>query len=299
MFCFFVLVGTTAVVSTNDYSEISSTGKVCPANSRIPLACGDCGPNWGDLGDCEDQCNAVADCRFLTYFDDHGCRIYSSCDLGTDTGNATNVDTQIYQRSNPKPVPVPTPPPPAPTPPPPTPSPTPEPAGGTQVCDIFDAAGTPCVAAHSVVRALYGAYAGPLYQVRTGNAGSPTLDIGVKSAGGFANAAAQDEFCGTAPGNPCFISRIYDQSPMGNHLDTAPAGGAHRAPDAPVRAAARKVTVGGHQVYAAFFEGGMGYRVDTTKGIATGDDPETLYMVTAGKHYNGGCCFDVSETVKR
>jgi len=163
------------------------------------------------------------------------------------------------------------------------------PAGGTQPCDIFDAAGTPCVAAHSVVRALYGGYGGALYQVRTGAAGSPTKDIGVVAVGGFADAAAQDAFCGSGP---CFISRIYDQSPMGNHLDTAPGGGAARAPDAPVRAAARPVTVGGHKVYAAFFEGGMGYRVDKTKGVATGDDPETLYMVTAGKHYNGGCCFD-------
>lgn len=32
-------------------------------------------------------------------------------------------------------------------------------------CDIFGAAGTPCVAAHSTVRALYGAYAGALYEV--------------------------------------------------------------------------------------------------------------------------------------
>jgi len=29
-------------------------------------------------------------------------------------------------------------------------------------CDIYGAAGTPCAAAHSVVRALYAAFAGPL-----------------------------------------------------------------------------------------------------------------------------------------
>ena len=33
-------------------------------------------------------------------------------------------------------------------------------------CDIYAAGGTPCVAAHSTTRALYGAYDGPLYQVR-------------------------------------------------------------------------------------------------------------------------------------
>ena len=32
-------------------------------------------------------------------------------------------------------------------------------------CDIFAAHGTPCVAAHSVVRSLYVGYDGPLYQI--------------------------------------------------------------------------------------------------------------------------------------
>jgi hypothetical protein len=32
-------------------------------------------------------------------------------------------------------------------------------------CDIYAAAGTPCVAAHSTTRALYASYDGPLYQV--------------------------------------------------------------------------------------------------------------------------------------
>src|SRR4029077_19040394 len=30
-------------------------------------------------------------------------------------------------------------------------------------------------------------------------------------------------------------------------------------------------------------------------GIATGDQPEGEYMVTSGKHYNGGCCFDYGD----
>lgn len=33
-------------------------------------------------------------------------------------------------------------------------------------CDIYAAGATPCVAAHSTVRALLCAYSGPLYQVR-------------------------------------------------------------------------------------------------------------------------------------
>jgi len=33
-------------------------------------------------------------------------------------------------------------------------------------CDIYAAAGTPCVAAHSTTRALYASYDGPLYQIK-------------------------------------------------------------------------------------------------------------------------------------
>lgn len=36
----------------------------------------------------------------------------------------------------------------------------------------------------------------------------------------------------------------------------------------------------------------MGYRIDNTTGVAKGNDPETLYMVTSGRHINDGCCFD-------
>src|SRR6187549_2438324 len=59
-------------------------------------------------------------------------------------------------------------------------------------CDIYAAAGNPCVAAHSTTRALYAAYSGPLYQVLRQSDGK-TLDIGVVQAGadsgGYANAA--------------------------------------------------------------------------------------------------------------
>jgi len=72
----------------------------------------------------------------------------------------------------------------------------------------------------------------------------------------------------------------------------APPGGYVPKPDKPVNASRLRTTLGGHPVYAAYFEGGMGYRNDNTKGVATGNDPETLYMVTSGTHYNGGCCFD-------
>jgi len=153
-------------------------------------------------------------------------------------------------------------------------------------CDIFLAGKTPCVAAHSTVRALYGDYNKALYQVsRTSD--KETRDIPAL-ADGFANSAVQDKFCA---GTDCFISRIYDQSPQGNHLDTAPRGTQH-GPDAPVNATAEKLMLGGHPVYAAYFEPGQGYRNNKVTGTAKGDEAETIYMVTSGKHFNNKCCFD-------
>jgi hypothetical protein len=81
-------------------------------------------------------------------------------------------------------------------------------AAGTLSCDIYAGSGTPCVAAHSTTRALFGSYNGALYQVRRWSDGA-TSNIGVLSAGGYANAAAQDSFCS---GTYCTIVRIYDQT---------------------------------------------------------------------------------------
>src|ERR1041385_9384269 len=81
-------------------------------------------------------------------------------------------------------------------------------AAGPGPCDIYANAGTPCVAAHSTVRALFGAYSGRLYQVKRASNGL-TMDIGTLSAGGVANAAAQDSFCS---GSTCTITIIYDQT---------------------------------------------------------------------------------------
>src|SRR4051794_33103401 len=67
-------------------------------------------------------------------------------------------------------------------------------AAGSLPCDIYGAAGTPCVAAHSTTRALYASYGGPLYQVTRASDGAAT-DIGLLATGGYANAAAQDTFC--------------------------------------------------------------------------------------------------------
>jgi hypothetical protein len=167
-------------------------------------------------------------------------------------------------------------------------------AAATAPCDIFAAAGSPCVAAHSVVRSLYDNYAGPLNLVARTDTNA-TKEIGTTSRG-FARAADQDKFCEKTS---CTIKRIFDQSPHKNHLDVAPAGGNVHHGDKPVNASKHGIVVSGVSLYGAYFEGGMGYRNDNTSGIATGNEPETMYIVTSGKHFNGGtgkppngCCFD-------
>jgi hypothetical protein len=155
-------------------------------------------------------------------------------------------------------------------------------------CDIYAAGGTPCVAAHSTTRALFGAYSGSLYQVRR-SSDNTTLNIGVLSAGGVANAAAQDSFCA---GTSCVITIVYDQTGRGNNLTQAPAGGAAGGPDNLANATGAPTTLNGQKAYGVFVAPGTGYRNDHTSGIATGDNPEGEYAIFDGTHFNGGCCFD-------
>src|SRR5512144_2752953 len=167
-------------------------------------------------------------------------------------------------------------------------------------CDVYAAAGAPCVAAHSTTRALYASYSGPLYQVLRQSDGK-TLDIGVvqpvasptPDAGGYANAAAQDAFCANTY---CWITTIYDQSPKHNDLIQAPRGGfsgpalggfnnlplADMAP----------ITILGHKAYGVFISPGMGLRNNDAKGTAVDDQAEGQYWVINVQHYNSGCCFD-------
>jgi non-reducing end alpha-L-arabinofuranosidase len=167
-------------------------------------------------------------------------------------------------------------------------------------CDIYAAAGTPCVAAHSTTRALYAAYRGPLYQVRR-LSDNELRDIGVVAPttgpvadpGGYADAAAQDAFCRNTT---CFITVLYDQSPQHNDLTQAPRGGFSGPAlggfnNLPIADMA-PVTISGHKAYGVFIEPGMGLRDDDPVGTAVDDQPEGQYWVINGQHFNGGCCYD-------
>ncbi|KAF2105438.1 alpha-L-arabinofuranosidase B, catalytic-domain-containing protein [Lophiotrema nucula] len=159
-------------------------------------------------------------------------------------------------------------------------------------CDLYSSGGTPCIAAHSSTRALYSAYSGSLYQVKRGSDNTTTI-ITPLSAGGVANAAAQDTFCASTT---CLITIIYDQSGRGNHLTQAP-GGAFKGPepngnDNLASATGAPVTLNGQKAYGVFISPGTGYRNNAASGTAKGDAAEGMYAVLDGTHYNGGCCFD-------
>jgi hypothetical protein len=163
-------------------------------------------------------------------------------------------------------------------------------------CDLYNAAGTPCVTAHSTTRALLSSYAGPLYQVKRTSDGR-TLDIGLVTigAGRYADAAAQDRFCQETL---CVITTIYDQSGRGNDLLQAPPGPLYPGPakgafDAlPIADMAPISIAGGHKVYGVYIMPGMGFRQNNARGLPINDEPAGIHVVVDGTHYSNGCCFN-------
>jgi hypothetical protein len=175
------------------------------------------------------------------------------------------------------------------------------PSGPEGPCDIYSEAGFPCVTAHSTTRALYSSYDGPLYQVMRQSDGK-TKDIGVvrpgeNDPGGYADAASQDAFCANTV---CWITTIYDQSGNGNHLVQAPPG-TFRGPakggfnTLPIADMA-PITIMGHKVYGAYIMPGMGLRNNNASGLAISDEPQSVYMVCDGTHFDSGCCFNYGNT---
>jgi hypothetical protein len=173
-------------------------------------------------------------------------------------------------------------------------------APGNLPCDIYGAANNTCVAAHSTVRALFGTYAGNLYRVKRKSDGT-FKDIPVLSPGGFADSKVQDTFC---TGTTCTITRVYDQSGKGNYIEAETLDAEDPSvrpdpndPDSKNQSAAsatkEPLTVGGHSVYSLYMTPRQAYwRNGSKSGMPLGNKPQGIYMVTSGKHFNGGCCFD-------
>jgi hypothetical protein len=168
----------------------------------------------------------------------------------------------------------------------------------TGPCDIYLAGGTPCIAAHSTVRALYGAYTGPLYQLKR-NSDNTTKDIAPVSAGGAADGPAQDAFC---TGTTCVITKLYDQSGKGNFLESQTSGSSVGGKDNPTAAATETFSLAGKKVYSLYLKPANSFwRDGHATDVPLKAAPEGVYMVTSGKHFNGGCCFDYgnSETTRK
>ncbi|WP_445519757.1 arabinofuranosidase catalytic domain-containing protein [Streptomyces sp. NEAU-174] len=135
-------------------------------------------------------------------------------------------------------------------------------------------------------RALFASYNGPLYQIQRSSDHS-YRDIAVFSAGGYADAASQVSFCS---GTSCTITKIYDQTTEHNDLPIS-WGGFWKGPgpggsDIGADAMALPVTAAGHQVFGVKVKQGVGYRIDHAKGVATGSQPEGIYMVTSSNYTN-------------
>jgi non-reducing end alpha-L-arabinofuranosidase len=168
-------------------------------------------------------------------------------------------------------------------------------------CDVLKQAGTTCASAHSTVRVIVTGYSGPLYQLcKGGSKPGPGSCTGqsqdIKAIDGYADAVSHQEFCGE---DSCLITKLYDQSGNGNDLEPSPPGGAKTSADIPAKAMALPVKLNGHQAYGVLIKPGMGYRtgcrgctIKTGKGMAVGDEPQSMYMITSQNDLVDGCCFD-------
>ncbi|HEV3170276.1 MAG TPA: arabinofuranosidase catalytic domain-containing protein, partial [Actinocrinis sp.] len=177
---------------------------------------------------------------------------------------------------------------------------TPASAASSLPCDIYASGGTPCEAAYSTTRAMFGSYNGPLYQIQRSSDGS-TLNIGLQSAGGVVNSAPQVSFCS---GTTCTITELYDQTANGNNMPISPGkscsgcsngipGPGPNGSDIGSPAMALPVTIGGQPAYGALFDAqGTGYRNNAAKNVPTGSQPEGIYMLTSSNLTSGSCCFD-------
>jgi non-reducing end alpha-L-arabinofuranosidase len=176
------------------------------------------------------------------------------------------------------------------------------PFGGIPLpCDVFSQGGTKCATAHSTVRVIVAGYEGPLYQLcKGGSSAGPSSCKGttqdIKAIDGYADVATHDGFCGD---DSCVITKIYDQSGNGSDLEPSPKGGAKPTADNPAKASALPVKVNGHSAYGILIKQGMGYRtgcggcnIKQAKGMAIGDEPQSMYMVTSQYDLVDGCCFD-------
>ena len=88
---------------------------------------------------------------------------------------------------------------------------------------------------------------------------------------------------------------VYDQSGHGNVVEaetTDSTVGGHAGQSAS-NATQESLTLNGHKVYSLYMKTSQAYWRDGSKsGMPLGSAPQGIYMVTSGKHFGSGCCFD-------
>jgi hypothetical protein len=160
-------------------------------------------------------------------------------------------------------------------------------------CDILAAAGTPCVAAHSLTRRMLAAYSGNLFQL-TRLSDSTTTDIGALTTGA-ADVSTAQAFC---LNTVCWITDIYDQMhtpTSGNNLPQA--NTAKAAPLALIGWGAGNIPIAriladgnSHPILGFVPASGEYYRNRaSTVGMPTGNSPITIYEVMGTADYSV-CC---------
>jgi non-reducing end alpha-L-arabinofuranosidase len=168
--------------------------------------------------------------------------------------------------------------------------------------DVAKAAGTPFVAAHSMTRALFASYSGPLFKaLRTSD--NKEQDIGVVSAGGLGDFAALATFCA---GTTCKVTTLYDQAGNSNDLwraddSTKNQPGTNRPCN--LMDIEYWQMADGTKVPIAVETGGMWKdksqclrNRDKTKNMPVGAKPQTTYAVFHAKWLNNNCCFNYGNT---
>ncbi len=171
--------------------------------------------------------------------------------------------------------------------------------------DVAKAAGTPFVAAHSMTRAMFASYSGPLFKaLRVSD--NQEKDINAVAAGGLGDFAALNTFCS---GTTCKVTTLYDQSGNGNDMwrgDTTA-----NAPGTPKLCDLMDIEYwqmsDGTKVPIALEHGWESNLVwksvaqclrnrDKTKNMPKGATPETQYGIFHAKYVNNNCCFNYGNT---
>ena len=171
--------------------------------------------------------------------------------------------------------------------------------------DVAMAAGTPFVAAHSMTRAMFASYSGPLFKaLRVSD--NQEKDINAVAAGGLGDFAALNTFCS---GTTCKVTTLYDQS--GNANDMWRGDTTANAPGTPKLCDLMDIEYwqmsDGTKVPIALEHGWESNLVwksvaqclrnrDKTKNMPKGATPETQYGIFHAKYVNNNCCFNYGNT---